>query len=77
MEFAWYKHSLLQLVRYVVLGLLLRLGVCIDVYFDYKNWTFLWPKTAVDDLFQSQNFPSFCLLTSLMSPKDSKCHLTD
>ena len=53
MEFGWYKHSLLQLVRYVVLGLLLRLGACIDVYFDYKIWTFLWPKTALNDLFHS------------------------
>jgi len=48
-----------------------------DVEFDYKIWTFLWPKTALNELFHSNSALSEFPLTPLMSPTDWKCKLID
>ncbi len=41
--------------------------VHVDIEFDYNIWTFLCPKTALNDFVQhSQHFPNYLLMT----PKD-------
>ncbi len=71
---------LLQLAQYAVLGFLGQLGAYMW-FFDYTTWTFSPAQNSIVPCFiqpqHFQNLQSYCLLTPLMSPRDTTCELID